>query len=70
MVQVDTVQTLERQENIADDMLDPQIAKQVEALVEGRDDSPGANYELVEVRDATGHWYVTSPVPGVRYYTF
>ena len=70
MVQVDTVQTLERQEDIVDDTLDPQIAKQVEALVEGRDDSPGANYELVEVRDATGHWYVTSPVPGVRYYTF
>ena len=70
MVQVDTVQALEPQENIADDTLDPRLAKQVKALVEGRDDSPGANYELVEVRDATGHWYVTSPVPGVRYYTF
>ena len=70
MVQVDTVDTLERQENIADDMLDPKLAEQVEALVEGRNDSPGANYELVEVRDATGHWYVTSPVPGIRYYTF
>ena len=70
MVQVETVQTPERQENIADDMLDPKLAEQVEALVEGRNDSPGAHYELVEVRDATGHWYVTSPVPGVRYYTF
>ncbi len=70
MVQVDTVQTLERQENIADDMLDPRLEKEVEALIESTDDSPGAQYELIEVRDPTGHWYVTMPIPGVRYYTF
>ncbi len=70
MVQVDTVQTLERQENIADDMLDPRLEKEVEALIESTDDSPGAQYELIEVRDPTGHWYVTMPIAGVRYYTF
>ena len=70
MVQVDTVQTLEGQENIADDMLDPRLEKEVEALIESTDDSPGAQYELIEVRDPTGHWYVTMPIPGVRYYTF
>lgn len=70
MVQVDTIQTLERQENIADDMLDPRLEKEVEALIESTDDSPGAQYELIEVRDPTGHWYVTMPIPGVRYYTF
>ena len=69
MVQVDTVQTLERQENIADDTLDPRLAKQVEALVEGKN-TPGAQHELIEVRDPTGHWYVTMPIAGVRYYTF
>ena len=69
MVQVDTVRTLEPQENIADDMLDPRLAKEVEALVEGKN-APGAQHELIEVRDPTGHWYVTMPIPGVRYYTF
>ena len=69
MVQVDTVRTLEPQENIADDMLDPRLAKQVEALVEGKN-APGAQHELIEVRDPTGHWYVTMPIAGVRYYTF
>lgn len=69
MVQVDTVQTLERQENIVGDMLDPQLAKEVEALVEGKN-IPGAQHELIEVRDPTGHWYVTMPIAGVRYYTF
>ena len=70
MVQVSDVQTLERHEDIAADTLDPRLAEQVEALVEGKDYSPGARYELIEVRDPTGHWYVTSPIPGVRYYTF
>ena len=69
MVQVDTVRTLERQENIAGDMLDPQLAKEVEALVEGKN-TLGAQHELIEVRDPTGHWYVTMPIAGVRYYTF
>ena len=70
MVQVDTVQTLERKENIAEDMLDPRLEKEVEARIESTDDSPGAQYELIEVRDPTGHWYVTMPIAGVRYYTF
>ncbi len=70
MVQVDTVQTLEPQENIADDMLDPQLAREVEALFECTDDSLEVGQELIEVRDPTGHWYVTMPIPGVRYYTF
>ena len=70
MVQVDTVQTLERQEDIVGDTLDPQLAREVEALFESTDDSLEIGHELVEVRDATGHWYVTMPIPGVRYYTF
>lgn len=69
MVQVDTVQTLERQENIAGDMLDPRLEKEVEALVEGKN-TLGAQHELIEVRDPTGHWYITMPIAGVRYYTF
>ena len=70
MVQVDTVQTPQPQENIADDILDPRLEQEVEALIERKNDSPGARYELIEVRDPTGHWYVTMPIPGVRYYTF
>ncbi len=70
MVQVDTVQTLEPQENIADDTLDPRLAKEVEALIERENDPLQIRRELIEVRDPTGHWYVTMPIPGVRYYTF
>lgn len=64
------VETLKRQEDIAGDVLDPQLAKEVEALFECTDDSLEQERVLVEVRDATGHWYVTMPVPGVRYYSF
>ena len=70
MVQVDTVQTLERQENIAEDLLDPRLAKEVEELIEDKGRSLEERHELIEVRDPTGHWYVTSPIPGVRYYSF
>ena len=70
MVQVTAVDTLERQEDIAADTLDPRLAEQVEALIERDNDPLEIKHELIEVRDATGHWYVTSPIPGVRYYTF
>ena len=70
MVQLETVDTLERQDNIADDTLDPRLAQEVEALIERKNDPPQTTHELIEVRDATGHWYVTMPIPGVRYYTF
>ena len=70
MVQVSAAQTLERQDNIASDTLDPRLAEQVEALIERDNDPLEIKHELIEVRDATGHWYVTSPIPGVRYYTF
>ncbi len=70
MVQLETVDTLERQEEIADDTLDPRIAQEVEALIERKNDALRIKRELIEVRDATGHWYVTMPIPGVRYYTF
>ncbi len=64
------VETLEQRENIAGDALDPQLAKEVEALFECTDDSLEVEQVLTEVRDTTGHWYVTMPVPGVRYYSF
>ena len=70
MVQLSAVETLERQEEIVGDTLDPQLAQEVEALIEGENDPLEIKHELIEVRDATGHWYVTMPTPGVRYYTF
>ena len=65
MTQVDT---LERQEDIAGDLLDPRIAREVEALLEWADDSPEIGHEDSGTRE--GQWYFRMPQPGVRYYTF
>ena len=65
MTQVDT---LERQQDIASDILDPWLAKEVEALLEWSDDSLEVEQDELGTRE--GSWYFRMPQPGVRYYSF
>ncbi len=62
------VDTLERQQDIASDALDPWLAREVEALLEEAEDSP--EVEWVEAGTRRRHWYFRMPQPGVRYYSF
>ena len=65
MTQVDT---LERQQDIASDILDPWLAREVEALLEWSDDSLEVERDELETRE--GSWYFRMPQLGVRYYSF
>ncbi len=65
MTQVDT---LERQQDIASDILDPWLAREVETLLEWSDDSLEVEQDELGTRE--GNWYFRMPQPGVRYYSF
>ena len=65
MTQVDI---LERQQDIASDILDPWLAREVETLLEWSDDSLEVEQDDLGTRE--GNWYFRMPQPGVRYYSF